>query len=176
MLLGGLFYPLLMLLIFLSALEEKMDRLLGPESARASARTEDRKTKEGKVALRAHGLDQVFDGDWAGSAGQFLLRWYSHSSHHSRVLVLSREHIVLAAPPRRVSVRQEARLQVVAELSAAEAVVEDPLAGLHASDRLRIRFRDGSWLTVITEETRGDAHMHVLRQPRPGDRQHASSD
>ncbi|MEU5311138.1 hypothetical protein [Streptomyces sp. NPDC021562] len=175
-LLGGLFYPLLMLLIFLSVLEERMERLLGPESERARARGKDREAKEGKAALQAHGLDQIFDGDWTGSAGQFLLSWYSHSPHHNRVLVLAQGRIVLMAPPKRVSVRQEARLRVVAELPTAEAVVEDPLAGSHATDRLRIRFSDGSWLVVITEETRSDVHMHVTRRPRPGSRRRASAD
>lgn len=32
---------------------------------------------------------------------------------------------------------------------------------------LLIRFRDGSWLRVDTEELRSDLPMHVLRQPLP---------
>ncbi|MEU6192864.1 hypothetical protein [Streptomyces sp. NPDC047061] len=43
-----------------------------------------------------------------------------------------------------MSVGQERRLRVVADIPATGAVVEDPLVGLHTSDRLRIRFRDGS--------------------------------
>ncbi|MER7178298.1 hypothetical protein ABT404_02180 [Streptomyces hyaluromycini] len=46
-------------------------------------------------------------------------------------------------------------------------MVEDPLVGLHTSDLLRIRFRDDSWITVITEETRSDVHMHLMRQSCP---------
>ncbi|RPE41667.1 hypothetical protein EDD90_4758 [Streptomyces sp. Ag109_O5-1] len=172
MLLGGLFYPLLMLLIYLSVLEEKMDRLLGPDSERVRERAKDRATKEGRAALRAHGLDQVFDGNWSGSAGQFLLRWYSRSSHHNRLLVLTQDRIILAAPPKRVSIRQEAQTQVVAEIPFTEAAVEDPLVGQYASDRLRIRFSDDSWLTVITEETPSEVHTYVMRHSRLGSRPH----
>ncbi|MGW7241681.1 hypothetical protein [Streptomyces sp. NPDC054804] len=167
MILTGLLSPLILLLFLLSKAADAEEWLGASASERARARAKAREAKEGKAAVRAHGLDQVFDGDWNKAAGQLLLRWYGHSSHHSRVLVLTHDRIVLAAPPKRVSVRQEERLRVVADIPATEAAVEDPLAGLHTSDLLRIRFSDGSWLTVVTEERRGEVHMHVMRRSGP---------
>lgn len=120
-----------------------------------------------RQASPQQGLDKVFDGNWQGDAGQFLLRWYSHSIHHQRLLLATREGIVLAAPPRRVSVGREKHLQIVARLPAAEAALVDPFSGEFETRMLLIRFRDGSWLRVDTEELRSDLPMHVLRQPLP---------
>ncbi|WP_217548887.1 hypothetical protein [Streptomyces sp. GbtcB6] len=166
MVLIGLLSPLILLLYLLSKVADAEEWLKASASERATARTKAREAKEGKATVRAQRLDQVFDGDWNRSAGQFLLHWYSQSSHHTRVLALTQDRIVLAAPPKRVSVRQERRLQVVASIPATEAVVEDPLDGLHKSGLLRIRFRDGSWLTVLTEELRSEVHKHLMRQTR----------
>ncbi|MFG3017944.1 hypothetical protein ACGFZQ_05230 [Streptomyces sp. NPDC048254] len=174
--LTGLLSPLLLLLFLLSKVADAEEWLKASALERARARVKAREAKEGKATVRARGLDQVFDGDWNKAAGQFLLRWYSHSAHPTRALVLTQDRIILAAPPKRVSVRQEERLRVVADIPATEAVVEDPLAELHTSDLLRIRFRDGSWLTVVTEETRGEVHMHVMQQPRPGSHRRTSAD
>ncbi|WP_150133690.1 hypothetical protein [Streptomyces hyaluromycini] len=161
--------PLLFIGTLLSPLaagEEALQRMLsttGEQERHRAAKLEEKRRQAAIVELK---LDRTFDGDWNGAAGQFLLRWYSRSSHHNRLLVLSQDRIILASPPKRVSIRQEEQIQVVAEIPATEAVVEDPLAGLHASDLLRVRFRDGSWLTVVTEETRSEVHMHLLRQTR----------
>ena len=106
-LLAVIFTPLVLLLAFFSTLEDWADRLLGSKADRARARAKAREAEEQKAAVKAHGLDQLFDGDWTAAAGQFLLRWYGHSSHHKRFLVLTRDRVVLAAPPRRVSVRAE---------------------------------------------------------------------
>ncbi|MER5518695.1 hypothetical protein [Streptomyces sp. NPDC002763] len=167
MILTGLLSPLILVLFLLSKVADAEEWLGASASERARARARAREAKEGKAAARAHGLDQVFDGDWNKAAGQFLLRWYGHSSHHTRVLALTQDRIVLAAPPKRVSVRQEARLRVVADIPATEAVVEDPLVGLPTNDLLRIRFSDGSWLTVVTEEMRSEVHMHLMRRSGP---------
>ncbi|MFD4599097.1 hypothetical protein ACFWPQ_13810 [Streptomyces sp. NPDC058464] len=66
-----------------------------------------------------------------------------------------------------MSVGQERRLRVGAGIPATEAAVENPLGGLHTSDLLRIRFRDGSWLTVVTEAMRSEVHTHLMRQTGP---------
>ncbi|MFF8940749.1 hypothetical protein ACF1A5_00450 [Streptomyces sp. NPDC014864] len=163
-LVAALFAPLVMLLALLSVVEEAAQRLLNSKAHGTRARAEAQEAEAAKTAIAAQALDQLFDGDWTAAAGQFLLRWYSHSSHPKRLLVLAPDRIVLAAPPKRVSVRQEDRMQIVAEIPATDAVIEDPLTGLHPSDRLRIRFADGSWLTVVTDEPRSDIHMHLMRQ------------
>lgn len=158
-------WPFGALLALLASLEDLAEWLLSSkERARARARAQDE--EERKKAIKAHALDQLFDGDWTAAAGQFLLRWYGHSSHPKRLLVLTPDRIALAAPPQRVSVRQAERMVVVAEIPASEARVEDPLLGVHRSDRLRIVFSDGSWLTVITDEERSEIHQHLMRQLR----------
>ncbi|MET8215649.1 hypothetical protein [Streptomyces hirsutus] len=134
------------------------------EKERSRAKREDEKRHRDAVIAR-QGLDQVSDGDWHGSAGRFLLRWYSHSTHHQRLLLATQDGIVLAAPPKRVSVGREKHLQVVARLSAAEATLADPFSGEFGTRMLLIRFQDGSWLRVETEELRSNLHMYVLRQP-----------
>ncbi|WP_260474335.1 hypothetical protein [Streptomyces sp. WAC 04229] len=155
------------MLALLAALEDWAEQLLSSKD-RAKARAQRREAEEQRRAIAAQALDQPFDGDWTAAAGQFLLRWYGHSSHPKRLLVLTENRIVLAAPPSRVSIRQTERMVVVAEIPASEAQVEDPLIGAHPSDRLRIRFADGSWLTVITEEERSEIHKHLMRLPRLG--------
>ncbi|MDU0255482.1 hypothetical protein RVN83_20555 [Streptomyces sp. PU10] len=160
-------WPFGALLALLASLEDLAEWLLSSkERARARARARD--DEERKKAIKDHALDQLFDGNWTATAGQLLLRWYGHSSHPKRLLVLTPDRIVLAAPPKRVSVRQAERMVVVAEIPTSEARVEDPLLGVHPSDRLRIVFSDGSWLTVITDEERSDIHKHLMRLPRLG--------
>ncbi|WP_030145330.1 hypothetical protein [Streptomyces violaceorubidus] len=156
-------WPVGALFALLASLEDMAEWLLSSKvRSRARARALDE--EERKKAITAHALDQFFDGDWTATAGQFLLRWYGHSSHPKRLLVLTPDRVVLAAPPKRVSVRQAERMVVVAELPASEARVEDPLLGVHRSDRLRIVFADGSWLTVITDEERSEIHKHLMRR------------
>ncbi|MGW0813284.1 hypothetical protein ACWD00_08545 [Streptomyces viridiviolaceus] len=43
--------------------------------------------------------------------------------------------------------------------------MEDPLLGIHPSDRLRVVFSDGSWLTVVTDEKPSDIHKYLMRLP-----------
>ncbi|WP_159107025.1 hypothetical protein [Streptomyces coelicoflavus] len=163
----GVLWPFGALLALLASLEDLAEWLLSSkERARARARALDKKGR--KEAIKAHALDQLFDGDWTAAAGQFLLRWYGHSSHPKRLLVLTPDHVVLAAPPKRVSVRQTERMVVVAEIPVQEARVEDPLLRIHPSDRLRVLFSDGSWLTVITDEEPSEIHKYLMRLPRLG--------
>ena len=62
---------------------------------------------------------------------------------------------------------REKHLQVVARIPASEATLVDPFSGEFETRILLIRFRDGSWLRVDTEELRSDLHMYLLRQPLP---------
>ncbi|MFC8140191.1 hypothetical protein ACFUKV_00235 [Streptomyces paradoxus] len=161
------FIPLLMLLRLLSAAEEAVKRSLDRKEEKEQRRAKEEEDKRRDAAIAQQDLDNVFDGNWHGNAGQFLLRWYSHSTHHERMLLATREGIVLAAPPRRVSVGREKRLQVVARLPASEATLVDPFSGEFETSILLIRFRDGSWLRVDTEELRSDLHTYLLRQLLP---------
>ncbi|WP_328562059.1 hypothetical protein [Streptomyces coelicoflavus] len=155
------------LLALLASSEDLAEWLLSSK-ARARARARALDDEERKKAIKTHALDQLFDGDCTAAAGQFLLRWYGHSSHPKRLLVLTPDRIVLAAPPKRVSVRQTERMVVVAEVPVSDARVEDPLIGLHPSDRLRVVFSDASWLTVVTDEERSEIHKYMMRLPRLG--------
>ncbi|MFD4599110.1 hypothetical protein ACFWPQ_13885 [Streptomyces sp. NPDC058464] len=156
----------------LAAGEEALKRLLsttGEQERHRAAKLDEKRRDEAIIEL---GLDKTFDGDWSRAAGRLLLRWYSHSSHHQRLVALAGNRVLLAAPPKRVSVRRDALMHVVTEIPAGDAVIEDPLPAF-GNDRLLLRFRDGSWLTLTTEETRSEVHMHVMRQSRWGARPHA---
>lgn len=166
--LGAPFIPIIMFFELLAKIEEAVMRSLDAkdEKERLRAKRDDEKRRR-DTTIAQQGLDKVFDGNWHGNAGQFLLRWYSHSTHHQRMLLATQEGIVLAAPPRRVSVGREKHMQIVARLPASEATLVDPFSGEFETSILLIRFRDGSWLRVDTEELRSDLHMYVLRQPLP---------
>ncbi|MFE1512945.1 hypothetical protein [Streptomyces sp. NPDC058726] len=155
-----------MLLSLLSDAEEAIKRSLGTKDEKERWHAKKEEDKRRDAAIGQQGLDKVFDGNWHGAAGQFLLRWYGHSTHHQRLLLATPEGIVLAAPPRRVSVGREKHIQVVARLSADEATLADPFSGEFETRMLLIRFHDGSWLRIDTEELRSELHMYVLRQPR----------
>lgn len=163
--LGAPFMPLLMLLRLLSDAEEAVKRSLDRKEEKEQRRAKKEEDKRRDAIIAQRDLDNVFDGNWHGNAGQFLLRWYTHSTHHERMLLATQEGIVLAAPPKRVSVGREKHMQVVARLPASEATLVDPFSGEFETRILLIRFRDGSWLRVDTEELRSDLHMYVLRQP-----------
>ncbi|KEG40726.1 hypothetical protein DJ64_07740 [Streptomyces griseorubens] len=162
--LGAPFLPLLFLLSLMARAQEAVERALDSkeEKERHRAKKEDEKRVEAAVEQR--GLDNVFDGDWNGAAGKFLLRWYGHSTHHERLLFAGSDGIVFAAPVERVSSGRDKHAQVVARLSPDEATLEDPFSGEFETRILLIRFRDGSWLRVDTEESRSELHMYVLRQ------------
>ncbi|MER5974316.1 hypothetical protein ABT112_32190 [Streptomyces sp. NPDC002055] len=119
------------------------------------------------AAVAEHGLDRVFDGDWCGSAGQLLLRWYEQSAHPGRLVALGAGRIVLAGPVQRVAAREPHQLQILTEFTPDEAVLEDPLLGAHRHDRLRLRFSDGSWLVLVTDGSPSDIHWHLWGKERP---------
>lgn len=161
------FMPIGMLFSLLASGEEALKRMLATKEERDRARAADLDAERRDRTISELGLDKVFDGDWTAAAGQFLLRWYGHSSHHQRFVLLSEGRVLLAAPPRRVSVRRDARMRIVAELPSDEAVLDDPLAA-YESNRLRVSFADGSWLSLTTEEWNSELHKYLMRRPRPG--------
>ncbi|MER6677603.1 hypothetical protein [Streptomyces sp. NPDC000983] len=159
------FLPLILLLIPLSKAQDAVMRALDSKEEKESRRANREAERRRDATIAEQGLDKVFDGNWQGDAGQFLLRWYTHSTHPQRLLVATPDGIALAAPPQRVSVGREKHMEVVARIPSAEASLVDPFSGEFATRMLLIRFRDGSWLRVDTEELRSDLHMHLLRQP-----------
>ncbi|MGW0628159.1 hypothetical protein [Streptomyces sp. NPDC002758] len=161
------FMPLLMLLSLLSDVEEAVMRALATKDEKERLRVKDEDDRRRDATIAEQGLDRVFDGNWHGSAGQFLLRWYSHSTHHQRLVLATRDGIVLAAPPQRVTVGREKHMRIVARLPATEATLVDPFFGEFETRMVLIRFRDGSWLRVDTVEPRSDLHTYLLRQPLP---------
>lgn len=148
--------------------EEALQRMLsttGEQDRHRAAMLEKRRRDEAVVEF---GLDRTFDGDWKGAAGRLLLQWYSHSPHHERLVALAGNRILLAAPPKRVSIRRDALMQVVAEIPAGEAVLANPLADFTLkNDKLLLRFDDGSWLTLKTEEWDSELHTYVKRRQQP---------
>ncbi|MEU9735705.1 hypothetical protein [Streptomyces sp. NPDC048002] len=160
------FLPVILILIPLSKAEEAIKRALDSKEEKESRRAKKDAEKRRDAMIAEQGLDKVFDGDWNGGAGQFLLRWYTHSTHPQRLLLATPDGIALAAPPQRVSTGREKHMQIVARIPAAEASLVDPFSGEFETRILLIRFRDGSWLRVDTEELRSELHMHVLRNSR----------
>ncbi|MFF1294116.1 MULTISPECIES: hypothetical protein [unclassified Streptomyces] len=162
--LGAPFLLVLALLTLLASAEEALKKWLATGSEREKLLAADLDIERRDEAATELGLDKTFDGDWSREAGQFLLRWYSHSSHHQRFVVLAQGRILLAAPPKRVSVAKEQRMRIVAEISAGEAALENPLPA-YEFNKLRIRFTDGSWLVLTTKEMRSDLHEYLARHP-----------
>ncbi|KFG74396.1 hypothetical protein [Streptomyces mutabilis] len=165
--LAVLFTPLVVLLTLLSNAEEALKRALAPKDERERLRTKDADDRRRDAIVAERGLDRVFDGNWQGEAGQFLLGWYSRSTHHQRLVLAVQDGIVLAAPPRRVTTGREEHMQVISRLSTSEAILVDPFNGEFETRTVLLRFRDGSWLRVETEEPRSSLHTYLLRRPLP---------
>ncbi|MGA5425488.1 hypothetical protein ACPCVL_01545 [Streptomyces koyangensis] len=161
--------PLVMLLSLLSDAEEALKRALATKTERERLRAKDAADERRDALIAERGLDQVFDGDWHGEAGRFLLGWYSRSAHPERLVVAVEDGIVLAAPPKRVSAGKERHMRVVARLSGSEAVLVDPFNGEFDTRIVLVRFRDRSWLRPGTVEPRGALHRYLLRQPLADD-------
>ncbi|MGW2682600.1 hypothetical protein ACWC6I_05475 [Streptomyces sp. NPDC001414] len=64
--------------------------------------------------------------------------------------------------------RRDALPQVVAEIPAGDAVVADPLPEFE-SDRLLLRFMDGSLIRLTTEERRSALHTYLARRRQPSE-------
>ncbi|MFI7350589.1 hypothetical protein ACIBSR_30610 [Streptomyces sp. NPDC049936] len=164
---AALFTPLVIVLSLLSDAGEALMRALSPKSERERLRAKDADDRRRDALIAERGLDGVFDGNWDGDAGRYLLGWYGQSTHPERLVLAVDDGIVLAAPPRRVSVGKEKHMRVVARLSASEAVLVDPFNGEFDTRIVLIRFRDRSWLRLGTVEPRSALHRHLLRRPLP---------
>ncbi|WEV27264.1 hypothetical protein OYE22_20195 [Streptomyces sp. 71268] len=120
-----------------------------------------REAEQRKAEIAAHGLNEVFDGDWNAAAGQLLLRWYSQSSHPKRLVLIAPGRIVLAGPPKRVTLGALDESDVLYEIPGDQAVIEDPLIGRLETDRFRIRFFDGSWIVLKVTGKPSDIHAQL---------------
>ncbi|MFF5716958.1 hypothetical protein [Streptomyces buecherae] len=127
------------------------------------ARESWQKSRAERKAVAEHGLDRVFDGDWGGAAGQFLLRYYTLSTHSKRLLVLVPGAIAFLGPTERVGFGKAKEMQVLQVLTADQAVVEAPPAGLRAAGVLRIRFADDTWV-VLRSGTPSEIHALLERE------------
>ncbi|WP_217199083.1 hypothetical protein [Streptomyces buecherae] len=122
-----------------------------------------RESRAARKAVAEHGLDRVFDGDWNGSAGQFLLRYYTLSTRAKRLVVLVPGAIAFLGPTERVWVGKAKEMQVLQVLTADQAVVEDPPADVRTTGRFRIRFADDTWV-VLRSDTPSDIHALLERE------------
>ncbi|MEV7321781.1 hypothetical protein [Streptomyces sp. NPDC093970] len=156
------------LLGLVGAADEAVKRMLSTDGEQERHRAVKLDRKRRDAAIVELGLDETFDGAWNGAAGRFLLQWYSRSSHHQRLVALAGNRILLAAPPKRVSIRRDTLIQVVAEIPAEDAVLTDPLPEFE-NNRLLLRFKDGSWIRLTTEERRSELHAYLARQQQPGE-------
>ncbi|MBL1097515.1 hypothetical protein [Streptomyces coffeae] len=122
---------------------------------KARREREERKEKEERDAaeLTAHRLDETFDGDWNGRAGQLLLRWYGMSRYPRRLLLRTDTQLVIAGPRGRVSTGTLRKSRVLERIPREEVAIETPLP--ERSDLNRLRFQDGSWLGVTYVQDEG---------------------
>ncbi|MEV8016837.1 hypothetical protein AB0O76_10910 [Streptomyces sp. NPDC086554] len=148
---------------------EAVLRTLDPGSEKERLRGKKAEAQRHEAFIVEQGLDRVFDGNWQGAAGQFLLHWYTHSTDDQRLVLITQDGIVLAAPPVRAVLSREKHTEVVARLAAEEAGLVDPFNWEFETRMLLLRFRDGSWLRIDTEDTHSDLHKYLLRQPLPED-------
>ncbi|MGW6273948.1 hypothetical protein [Streptomyces sp. NPDC055060] len=157
------------MLIPLAGAEQAVTRALDTKRGRERRREKAADAKRRKTLIVEQGLDLVFDGNWQGNAGQFLLRWYAHSTCDARLVLLTQDGIVLAAPPVRAVRDREEHLRVVARLAPDEASLVDPFPYEYETRMLLLRFRDGTWLRIEAADTHSDLHKHLLRHPLPAD-------
>ncbi|MGH4034094.1 hypothetical protein ACQB60_34790 [Actinomycetota bacterium Odt1-20B] len=155
------------LAVLVAEAREAVHRTLDSKSEKERLRGKKGEARRHEAFIVEQGLDRVFDGNWHGAAGQFLLRWYTHSTHDQRLVLVTQDGIVLAAPPVRAVLSREQHTEIVARLGVDEASLVDPFNWEYATRMLLLRFRDGSWLRIDTSDTHSDLHKHLLRQPLP---------
>ncbi|MGW0903277.1 hypothetical protein [Streptomyces sp. NPDC002853] len=153
------------LLSLLSGAEQAVIRALSTKRERERRREKQADNKRREALIVEQGLDRVFDGNWHGRAGQFLLRWYTHSTCDARLVLLTKDGITLAAPPVRAVMNREKHLKVIARLTPQEASLIDPFPYEYETRMLLMTFNDGTWLRIETGDTHSDLHKHLLRQP-----------
>ncbi|GGY06673.1 hypothetical protein [Streptomyces hiroshimensis] len=159
--------PFLLFALGYAALEATAEAVLGPllrtkkerQALRDKKACEQRRRRD--TGLPEKPPTDVFDGDWQAEAGQLLLRWYGQSSHPSRLVILGQDRMVLAGPPRRVTLGQDKKAQILDILKADRAVAETPERASSDTDRFRIRFHDGSWIMLTATDSVSDIHAHL---------------
>ncbi|MGW7271766.1 hypothetical protein ACWGH5_14690 [Streptomyces sp. NPDC054864] len=147
--------------------ESVMRALSTSKRDRERSREKHADAKQREAHIIEQGLDHVFDGNWQGAAGQFLLSWYTHSTCDARLVVITQDGIVLAAPPVRAVMDREKRMQVITRLAPDEASLIDPFPYEYETRMLLLSFRDGTWLRIEAGDTHSDLHKYLLRQPAP---------
>ncbi|MGW5861699.1 hypothetical protein ACWFRJ_05935 [Streptomyces sp. NPDC055239] len=153
------------LLFLLSGAEQGVMRALSTRRQKERLREKAADGKRRDALIVEQGLDRVFDGNWQGDAGQFLLRWYTHSTCDARLVLITQDGIALAAPPVRAVMDREKHMKVVARLAPGEASLVDPFPCEYETRMLLLSFRDGTWLRIEAGSTNSDLHKHLLRQP-----------
>ncbi|MFE0107392.1 hypothetical protein [Streptomyces sp. NPDC059009] len=153
--------------VLLTEAREAVHRTLDLKSEKERLRGKKGEARRHEAFIVEQGLDRVFDGNWQGAAGQFLLRWYTHSTDDQRLVLITQDGITLAAPPVRAVLSREKHTEIVARLGADEVSLVDPFNWEYETRMLLLRFRDGSWRRIDTTDTHSDLHKHLLRQPLP---------
>ncbi|MER0240750.1 hypothetical protein AAHZ94_01645 [Streptomyces sp. HSW2009] len=147
--------PVLLLGAVAGLVEALFEMVFGVFTIKKNRRT-NREAEQRKAEIAAHGLNEVFDGDWNAAAGQLLLRWYGQSSHPKRLVLIAPGRIVLAGPPKRVTLGALDESDILYTIPGDQAVIEDPLNGRLETDKFRIRFSDGSWIVLeVTDKPSG---------------------
>ncbi|MFF5716961.1 hypothetical protein [Streptomyces buecherae] len=149
------------------AVEALFELVFGVFTIRKNRRL-NREAEQRKAEIAAHGLNEVFDGDWNAAAGQLLLRWYSQSSHPKRLVLIAPGRIVLAGPPKRVTLGALDESDVLYEIPGDQAVIEDPLNGRLDTNKFRIRFSDGSWIVLTVTGKPSDIHAQLEAMAKEG--------
>ncbi|MFF8727147.1 hypothetical protein ACF073_11725 [Streptomyces sp. NPDC015171] len=138
----------------------------GPRAGQPRTPPEARRSAADPGQTRDRGprpADGVFDGDWAKTAGQLLLRWYGHSPNPKRLVVLGRDRVCVATSPRRrLSPTRADDFRTFAEFSLDQVRVEGEAGQPRGFATFRLRFTDGSWLEVGRLAEPEDAD-HFLR-------------
>ncbi|MEU8827727.1 hypothetical protein [Streptomyces sp. NPDC048636] len=116
------------------------------EKARRAKRGSEERAEGSAAQLSAHRLDETFDGDWNGRAGQLVLRWYGMSRYPRRLLLRTDSQLVIAGPRGRVSTGTLRKSRVLERIPLTEVAIETPLP--ERAELNRLRFQDGSWLVV----------------------------
>lgn len=130
-------------------------------------RSSRQESKAARNAATQNGFDRVFDGDWSGEAGQFLLRYYTLSEHPQRLVALAPGVIGFLGTPERAMFGKGKEMQVLQVLTADQAVIENPPAGVRSTGKFRIRFADGTWVT-LQADTPSDIHELLDRELSKG--------
>ncbi|UQI45032.1 hypothetical protein M1P56_12065 [Streptomyces sp. HU2014] len=152
--------------LLMDLLSQKLNGNLDRDT-RPDARTPDRPT-----APAPH--NGVFDGDWDLTAGQLLLRWYGTSPNRARLFLATSDRVCFAASPRRrVLPRSAGDVRLVTEFRSDEVRIEAEAGQPRGFAEFRLRFTDGSWLSLgnLADSDDADRFLRAVAGPYPGRRQ-----